>query len=329
MSRRVAVVIAFLAGAASVVAALVTVRVLEPEPDVPGEHVARVPQLLTADAPAERTAAVYDGLGGWIDAFDFDPAYRAADAPAAIELDDLDEMAAAGVQTVYVQAARLDERSPEGLVDRAMLGQILVRAHQLGLRVVGWYLPRFGDLDADLARLEAVREFDVLGHRFDGVAVDIEYTRDVPDHVERSRRLVELSERFRATTGDEALGAIVFPPVQLEVVNPSLWPQFPWRALRDSYDVWLPMSYWTFRSEESGYNDGFAYNEESTRRLRRNLGDDTARVHGIGGIGDEATGDDLREFARSIDETRAVGGSIYDWATLDDAKRTLLADLFA
>jgi hypothetical protein len=139
---------------------------------------------------------------------------------------------------------------------------------------------------------------------------------------------VELSQRFRESVGDDALGAIVFPPVQLEVVNPELWPQFPWRALRESYDVWLPMSYWTFRSESSGYNDGFSYNEESTRRLRRNLGDDDARVHGIGGIGDLASGEDLRGFARSIDETSALGGSIYDWATLDDTKRALLADLF-
>jgi hypothetical protein len=328
MSRRTAIVVAFLAGAAAMGAALLTVRVLSPDPDPPGAHVALVPRLLAATEAASRTTDVYAGLGTWVDAFDFDPAYRDAGTPAAVEPEHVDAMAVAGVRTLFVQAARLDERSPDGLTDRALLAQLLVRAHQRGMRVVGWYLPRFGNVDADLERLEAIRDFEVLGHRFDGVAVDIEYTRDVPEHDERSRRLVELTERFRAVSGDDALGAIVLPPVQLEVVNTELWPQFPWRELRGHYDVWLPMSYWTFRSETSGYNDGFAYNEESTRRLRRNLGDEDARVHGIGGIGDLATGDDLRAFARSIEETSALGGSIYDWATLDEAKRTLLAELF-
>lgn len=256
----------------------------------------------------------YEGAGTWVDAFDYVPAYAGGTA-VAVTSDDVDDMAAAGVRTLFLQAAREDERSPGPVVDPHEMAPLLVRAHAVGMQVVGWYLPRFGDVDADLEHLLAVAAFEVAGHRFDGVAVDIEWTEDVPDHAERGRRLVELSERFRAAVGDRVVGAIVLPPVQTEVVNPAYWPQFPWGALAGLYDVWLPMSYWTFRSEASGYGDGYRYNEESTRRLRANLGQPDAAVHGIGGIGDEASDEDYDGFARSLQETASIGGSVYDFAT--------------
>src|SRR2546421_318929 len=81
----------------------------------------------------------------------------------------------------------------------AGVGEFLIRAPRAGLRVVGWYLPTFTDVDLDLRRLEQIEDFDVLGHRFDGVAVDIEATDDVTDVPERNRRLVDLSTRLRQT----------------------------------------------------------------------------------------------------------------------------------
>lgn len=54
---------------------------------------------------------------------------------------------------MFLQAARLDARSPEGIVDRQLVGRFLKRAHERGVRVVGWYLPKFGDLEADLGNL--------------------------------------------------------------------------------------------------------------------------------------------------------------------------------
>jgi hypothetical protein len=89
------------------------------------------------------------------------------------------------------------------------------------------------------------------------------------------------------------------------------------------------MSYWTFRSEATGYADGYAYNEESTRRLREDLGDPSAPVHGIGGIGDLVTPETLDGFARSLTATRSIGGSIYDWGSMTAATRAELAQRFA
>ncbi|MGH2685767.1 MAG: hypothetical protein ACRDJP_09920 [Actinomycetota bacterium] len=264
-----------------------------------------------------RTRDAYAGLGAWIDAFDYGPAYQ-NDGDPVVTPADVELLADHGVRTLFIQAARLDPRSPGMLVDEPLLGAFLEEAHRRDIRVVGWYLPKLGDVGDDLAHLRAIAEFESEdgGHRFDGVAVDIEWTEDVPDHVERNRRLVALSEGLDAAVGEDAVGAIVLPAVQLEVVNTTLWPEFPYRELADFYDVWLPMAYWTFRSEESGYRDAAAYTTESVRRLRANLGDPNVPVHPIGGIGDRATEPDYAAFLGALDEVDAMGGSVYDLRTM-------------
>jgi len=295
---------------------------------------------LVVAGPQQRTLDPYSGYGTWVDVFDYAPAYAGAEPPVSIGT--LAEMAELGVGTVYLQAARLDDRTPDGLEDPWLLAEMLVTAHELGMDVVAWYLPRFGDDDADLDRITAMADFEVLGHRFDGMAVDIEWTGDGIDHDTRSERLVELSRAARQVLGREPLGAIVLPPVQIEVVNPDFWPGFPWAGIADQYDVWLPMSYWSFRSESSGYSDGYAYHEESVRRLRNNLGDQNALVHGIGGIGGTDGVDDdpqppepltsideLQNFADALTDTGSIGVSMYDWNTLEPAVRLRLAELFS
>jgi hypothetical protein len=233
------------------------------------------------------------------------------------------------VRTVFLQVARDDPRSPGGVVDRALAAELLLRAHRRGLRVVGWYLPTFVDASVDRARLAQIADFTVLGHRFDGVAVDIEDTNDLPDVDERNQRLVDLSTSLRASSGTDTLGAIVLPPVLTEVVNEQFWPDFPWAQVRPLYDVWLPMSYWTFRKASSGYKDGYTYNDESIRRMRNDLGDPAALVHAIGGIGDLVTDDDLDRFAQSLADDQAIGGSIYDWNSMTAATRAALQARFA
>ena len=128
--------------------------------------------------------------------------------------------------------------------------------------------------------------------------------------------------------GGDAVGAIVLPPVLTEVVNQNYWPDFPWRAIQPLYNVWLPMSYWTFRTASSGYHDGYTYNDESIRRLRNNLGDPNAIVHGIGGIGDKMTDADVDRFMTSLADNRAIGGSIYDWSSMSSDMRDTVASRF-
>jgi hypothetical protein len=160
-----------------------------------------------------------------------------------------------------------------------------------------------------------MRDFRFEGHGFDGIGLDIEWRKDVPDHVERNARLVELSRRLRAAMGGAALSAIPPPPVIMEVVNPRFWPEFPWRELAPLYDVWMPMAYWTFRTQSSGYRDGYRYTAENVHRMRANLGLPNAPVHPIGGTDNRSTDDDYRGFVRASHETRSIGGSIYDFRT--------------
>lgn len=277
--------------------------------------------------PQERNLAPYEGLGAWVDVFDYAPAYGFPGAAAAVTPDTLGTMAALGVETLYLQAARLDERSPGVLADDTLTPRLLVAAHEAGIRVVAWYLPKLAPVSADVEKVQALLDFEVDGHRFDGVALDIEDTLEVPAHAERSRRLARLSERIDEVADGEPLGAIVLPPVLLEVVNDKFWPSFPWRAIAGHYDVWLPMTYWTNRAAESGYRDGYTYADESIRRMRANLGDSEAPIHPIGGVADESTPDDYRDFVRAATQHGALGWSVYDFTTQSSASWSHLVSM--
>ncbi len=304
---------------------------------VVGEPLASVEVRLMVDAPVSRTLDPYRGLGTWVDSYDFDPAY----VPGGITVapTDLVDMADHGVRTVFIQSSRSDRRATGLVSDPWLLAEFLLAADRTGLAVVAWYLPKWTDDDEDLDRLLAIDRFSVLGRRFDGLAMDIEWNRDGLGAIERSRRLVNLSDRLRRTVGDDPLGAIVMPPVITDEINLAFWPGFPWAELAPLYDVWLPMAYWSFRTEEHA-EPGF-YVSQNIRRLRANLGDPEAMVHAIGGIGAAdgsaivdpgeplATIDDLAPFVSALVAEGAVGGSIYDWATMGSRSRSLLADLMA
>lgn len=307
-----------------------TVDSADPPAGVGGDSTAGILlDLVSAESAAPRTVAVYRGLGAWVDAFDFSPTYtRSADVPP-ISPDDVADMAAHGVTTLYLQAARPDERSSGRLLEEPLLAEFLVRAHAHGIRVVGWYLPLFIDVDKDLDHLLAIAEFEALGHRFDGVAVDIESQEGVTDPRARSARLVELSERLRAERPGESIGAIVLPTVQIEVVNTTYWPDFPWSSIRPHYDVWLPMAYSTYRTVESGYRDPYRYAEESVRRMRANLGDPDAPVHVVGGIGELMSPEDFVALGAAAVDTGSIGSSVYDWDSMSVAQRRDMADALA
>jgi hypothetical protein len=291
---------------------------------------------LVVDERPAWTTEPYRGLGAWVDAYDIDPVYVGT---PTVSPADVVVMADHGVRTVFVQAARSDDRAAWPISDRWLLAEFLLAAHAVGLDAVAWYLPKWSADDEDLRRLEAMADFAVLGHRFDGVAVDIEWNLDGLEPTDRSDRLVALSAGLRAEVGDAPLGAIVMPPVLTDEINPDFWPTFPWDRLAPLYDVWMPMSYWSFRTDE--HADPEAYSGDSISLLRANLGDPVAVVHGIGGVG-AADGtdipdpgepladiDDLDGFVASLVGTGAVGGSIYDWATTGDRARVRLAELFA
>jgi hypothetical protein len=270
----------------------------------------------SAMVPNATSVSAFRGLGTWVDVYDYGPKFQGPPGtPPAVTVASVDDMAHLGVKTLYLQASQDDSRSEGTLVDRKLVGDILRRAHRRGVKVVAWYLPHFADLDRDMRHIRAMYDFQAGGQRFDGIGLDIEWTSDVKDPVKRNHALVELAGRTRKLVTRVPLGAIVLEPVLLEDINPGLWPDFPWKKLRSSFDVWLPMTYWTNRAEASGWNDGFRYTSENIRRVRTDLGDRNAFVHPIGGIADQTKTGDTTGFVSAAERRRAIGWSIYDYVT--------------
>jgi len=262
---------------------------------------------LKAAAAPVRSVLPYTGLGTWIDVYDWSETFNRY-GESRVGVEDVDRMAATGVQTLYVQTSKWD--APTQVLEPERLTAIINRAEAKGIAVVVWYLPTFENPQEDMARIMAAARLPGV----DALVVDIESIRykDVP---ERNRRLIEISTNLRAALPNATLGAAVYPPVVTDVINPNLWPSFPWQALAPLYDVWLPMSYQTDRKPESGYRDAYRYTAENIDRMRARLGRPDAPVHAIGGIADRTTADDVAAMLKAASERHALGGSLYDWHT--------------
>lgn len=262
---------------------------------------------------ASPSVTPYTGLGAWIDVFEYAPAFLQQPGPPPVVPRTVDDLVALGARTIYLQPAIDDPRAPNLIVERALVADMLRRAHALGARVVAWYYPQLADPARDEARLDAIVRFRANGQRFDGVALDIE-SQQVTDVTERNRRLVAVAQHLRSRAGSSIpIGAIVYPAVQLEVINRTLWPRFPYRSLARSVDVWLPMTYWTFRT--GVYRDPYRYTDESVARLRQDLHDPSARVAPVGGLAELATTADYQAFGRAVRHDAAIGRSVFDATT--------------
>jgi hypothetical protein len=281
------------------------------------------PRTPAGAAAGAREPGPFRGLGTWVDAFDYVPSRQQHGAPPPVTPASVADMAALGVRTLYLQVVGPDDPAAGSVAEPVLLGEFLSAAHRSGLAVVGWYLPFLDDVDADLAVIGAMTGFRSHGQRFDAYALDIEWTQGVRDPDQRSAAAVSVAKHTRALVGSGVpLGATVYPAVQTEVLNVSLWPRFPYQRLARSVDVWMPMVYWTFR--DGTYRDPATYTAESVARLRDNLGDRRALVHPIGGIADGSTPVDDVSFLRAVRTTRSVGWSLYDFNTTASSAWPLL-----
>lgn len=274
----------------------------------PAAPVAQAAALRTNAALVPGNPAVFRGLGAWIDVYDWSAEFTGG--KPSVGPNEVDHMADMGTQALYVQAAK--HNSANDVVDPSLLKPIINRAHARGLSVIVWYLPTLEDPAHDLRRMVAISNLGV-----EGVGVDIE-SRKVTDIPERNRRLVDLSIAFRQRRPGVPISAVVMPAVVMEVINPNFWPGFPYRALAPAYDAWMPMDYWTNRTQASGYRDAYRYTAENIDRLRAQLGRGDLPVHPVGGIGDNTSAVDIDGFYRAASERHAMGGSIYDYRTTSD-----------
>ncbi|MEO7571689.1 MAG: hypothetical protein ABIX10_04565 [Acidimicrobiales bacterium] len=265
------------------------------------------------------TLAPYDGVGAWVDVYDWTDEFTGSQP--SVGLEDLDRMAEVGVDTVFIQTAHNRSAAP-GVIEPDRLDAMIDRAHDRGLHVVAWVLPPLVDLDADLRRLTASAELPV-----DGLGVDIESV-EVADVADRNRRLLELTDRLRAEVGtDKALAAITPSAVHLQVVNPGFWPGFPWPAVAAAYDVIQPMAYWSIRDQ--ALRDGGLYVGDNMDRIRASTGDADIPIHPVGGIADGVSVEQVAGMVRAIQARGGPGGGLYDWASSNAEQWAAMAQLRA
>jgi hypothetical protein len=224
-------------------------------------------------------------------------------------------MAALGVKTLYVQVANPDGAPANQLTDRAQLRALLQRAHERDIAVVPWFLPALTSPDDDVATMKQIVALRAGGEKIDGLGLDLE-SAEVADVSLRNQRTVAFSKRVRKLVGPSMpVSAIVYPAVQLEVLNTTLWPDFPYKGVDQWVDAWMPMSYYTYRDSASGLRSAYRYTVDSVDRLRKRVGDPKVPVHLIGGLAEESTPDDYLDMTRAAQATDALGWSVYDYAT--------------
>ncbi len=250
----------------------------------------------------------YRGLASWVDRWDA-AAWR--DPAAAVQ-----NMADNGVRTIFIQTG--SARSDAGITNPAALSEFITEAHSRDMFVVAWYLPTLKTGSADYERIVQAIEFTTPdGQRVDSFALDIESTA-VKSLAKRNRNLAALSRRLRQHVGpDYALGGIIPSPVGL-TKQTGFWNVFPYTEVAETYDVLLPMAYYTFDSNNA--KEARAYALKSMRILREQPGCSEIPVHLIGGIANKSSGAEIRAFAQAARETGSIGVSIYDWAGMSEGR---------
>ena len=260
--------------------------------------------VVVTPPPPPRTGgdlSPFQGMGTWVDIYDSSWSHpRAAVA----------DMAARGVRTLYLETSNFNR--PSAFVYREETAAFVDAAHEDGIRIVAWYLPGFVDLAVDLRRsLAAVRFRTDAGNGFDAFGLDIE-SPAVRDPSVRTQRLLDLSAGLREGAGDYPLGAIIPSPRGM-VRNSSYWPGFPYANLAAVYDVFMPMTYYTWRV--SGTEGARDYTARNIEIIRSEVGTDQEPIHVIGGIANESSNAETRGFVRGVREHGIVGASFYTFPT--------------
>jgi hypothetical protein len=267
-----------------------------------------------AGAATSASTDVYQGPGTWIDIFD-----------ASVLANPIGTVSLNGVRTIYVETANYTNPRAGSIAFPIGIGGLIDSAHASGIKVVAWYLPGFLNRRRDLRRsLDAIRFTTLAGNRFDSFALDIEANR-VRRISTRNKRAVRLSRQIRAVVGRAyPLAAIVPDQRSTSVSLPSMWPRFPYRRLRPIYDVFLPMSYSTYRGRGAGF--AYMYTRANVEYLRAATHDPLLPIHVIGGIANKLRSAEDGAVVQAARDEGTLGASFYklrgsgtgEWQALND-----------
>ena len=252
---------------------------------------------------AAPSLAAYRGLGTWVDIYD-PTAWARPEAMVA-------KMKARGVRTLYLETANF--RQKVDIVRPSVVARFIDAAHARGMKVVAWYLPSFAAPKKDLRRSMAAIDFTTpSGGQFDSFALDIEWS-GVKNIGLRNRRLLTLSSQIREAVGPSyPLGAIIPSPRGMQLVK-GYWEPFPYADLALTYDVFLPMGYFSYRPTDLG--GAYGYTVRNVALIRRGTGDPAVPIHAIGGVADDVSASQVGAFVRATRDCGVTGASMYDFTT--------------
>ena len=273
----------------------------QPAPQTQGQPTSEAPPQPDLPAvPADPSLVPFSGLSTWIDVYDTELTPQ----------QQVDIAAAGGVQTIFVQSGKYNSR-PIQFPRR--LSVVIERAHDYGMKVMVWYVPDFRRPQRDFQRSTLAMSFTTpRGDHADAFGLDIEVEK-LRDTGKRTQRLLELSESLRSWAGpDYPMAAIVLPPLQLDL-RPSWWPNFPYAGLVPYYDVFIPMSYSSFRGTDA--QTTYEWNLNNVLEMRRRAGNPSLPVHLAGGIADNLPR--LGAFIRAATDGDVLGAGLYDLHTTD------------
>jgi len=255
----------------------------------------------SGQADEGRDLSAYTGLATWVDLYDPHILARPESSVAA--------MAKRGVRTLFLETSNYQMRQDIVRPDR--VGRFVEAAHANGLQIIAWYLPSLRNLALELRRsLAAISFVSLGGESFDSFALDIE-SSVVRSPTVRNARLLLLAERIRAAAPDLTLGAIVPSPRGIQLL-PAYWPGFPSAQLAQTFDVFLPMGYFTYRHHLPA--GSASYTSANLRLLREWTGNPALPIHAIGGLAGSASPAQVRAFVRAARTGQAIGSSLYDFA---------------
>jgi len=243
----------------------------------------------------------YRGLGTWVDIYD---ARAWANPDAAVA-----DMASHGVGTLYLQTGNSSAKN--AVFDSPAQEAFIRAAHAHHMKVVAWYLPNLENVQSDFDRVaHAIKLETSDGQHFDSFALDIESTNVTPEE-DRNRALDELSLKIRMLVGPSyPLGAIIPSPVGI-AKQAGNWDTFPYEAVAKTYDVFVPMGYYTFHGKGAAAASADALG--NVRILREQPGCADMPIHLIGGLAEKSTTAEVQAFANATQKSGCIGASLYSW----------------
>lgn len=269
------------------------------------------PATAATAATVRADISAFAKLGAWVDVYDYGlDAWKVSGV-----------MKSKGVRTIYLQTGRWNspsEANTAQFTNKSKVDWWIHSAHARGMKIVGWYLPAYNDMARDVRRSVMVWTYRTgKKQHFDGVGIDIEYKGKMPTQSAWNNAVATHLQKVRAQLGVRAPIASITPAPLGMAVAPKHWAGFPWKAIAAQSNVMMPMGYWSYRKDcaSNASHCPYGYTKGNVTETRRLTGNSSIPVHAVGGVADGIDVQGVKDFVRAARDTRAYGGSLYDYRT--------------